>query len=408
MQVRTPSQNTTHHDTSLELFDIDENDFEYDFHQPDDFEDSFNLDLNANNTFSFHPSYQQQLLQSQPRHLQHYPSPIQHPFGDPFHATNVTDLGGGHVLSSISESVEHHFHTGQGAFLPVVAEEGAYYHFPGQGRGTGMYPTPTYVPVPSASAPPGISGFGNIGPTLGAGFTLGPESNLCGGPIKMGLMPTKQEVAGGKKSPSDVAVGSGSTEKESVNMPAVDAKKSGCSVCLSPSPRTLAVLIPCGHPLCSGCLTSALNIVGEKDMECAVCKKGVEDFKLIVVGGALDGKEGDQKKPSDKSANTSGGKQKLQVTKETRESPAPQGKSFLDPLFPSPATSVSGHELDLDGIFEFGEVEASTPKLNRRELEPVGLPTSGAKEAKKDKSHVVLRIDNVPWVCAFFFTFECY
>ncbi|KAI0698464.1 hypothetical protein BC835DRAFT_1413050 [Cytidiella melzeri] len=52
-----------------------------------------------------------------------------------------------------------------------------------------------------------------------------------------------------------------------------------CSVCGS-SNGSLAVLDPCTHPLCSGCLTSALNIVGEKDMECAVCKAKVHDFKL--------------------------------------------------------------------------------------------------------------------------------
>ncbi|KAI0088830.1 hypothetical protein BDY19DRAFT_149916 [Irpex rosettiformis] len=52
-----------------------------------------------------------------------------------------------------------------------------------------------------------------------------------------------------------------------------------CSVCGSSS-GSLAVLDPCTHPLCSGCLTSALNIVGEKDMECAVCKAKVNDFKL--------------------------------------------------------------------------------------------------------------------------------
>lgn len=32
--------------------------------------------------------------------------------------------------------------------------------------------------------------------------------------------------------------------------------------------------------MCSACLTSALNIVGEKDMECAVCKTGVANFHL--------------------------------------------------------------------------------------------------------------------------------
>lgn len=55
-----------------------------------------------------------------------------------------------------------------------------------------------------------------------------------------------------------------------------------CSVC-GARKGSLAVLEPCAHPLCSGCLTSALNIVGEKDMECAVCKSKVDDFKLSKV-----------------------------------------------------------------------------------------------------------------------------
>jgi hypothetical protein len=56
---------------------------------------------------------------------------------------------------------------------------------------------------------------------------------------------------------------------------------SDCSVCLCQNASSLAILKPCGHPLCSACLTSALNIVGEKDMECAVCKQDVQDFKLV-------------------------------------------------------------------------------------------------------------------------------
>lgn len=52
-----------------------------------------------------------------------------------------------------------------------------------------------------------------------------------------------------------------------------------CSVCGNLGP-SLAELEPCTHLLCSACLTSALNIVGEKDMECAVCKTGVANFHL--------------------------------------------------------------------------------------------------------------------------------
>ncbi|EPQ53578.1 hypothetical protein GLOTRDRAFT_139764 [Gloeophyllum trabeum ATCC 11539] len=56
-------------------------------------------------------------------------------------------------------------------------------------------------------------------------------------------------------------------------------ESTSCSVC-GREASSLAILDPCGHPLCSGCLTSALNIVGEKDMQCAVCKTSVDDFHL--------------------------------------------------------------------------------------------------------------------------------
>ncbi|KAI0065267.1 hypothetical protein BV25DRAFT_1822416 [Artomyces pyxidatus] len=59
--------------------------------------------------------------------------------------------------------------------------------------------------------------------------------------------------------------------------------ESCCSVCGN-SCSSLAQLEPCSHALCSACLTSALNIVGEKDMECAVCKKGVANFHLRSTG----------------------------------------------------------------------------------------------------------------------------
>lgn len=54
----------------------------------------------------------------------------------------------------------------------------------------------------------------------------------------------------------------------------------GCSVC-GRLTGSRAILKPCEHPLCSACLTSALNIVGEKDMECSVCRGRVGDFVLV-------------------------------------------------------------------------------------------------------------------------------
>lgn len=53
-----------------------------------------------------------------------------------------------------------------------------------------------------------------------------------------------------------------------------------CSVCSSAT-SPLSSLVPCGHLICSFCLTGALNIVGEKDMCCTVCESVVTDFKLL-------------------------------------------------------------------------------------------------------------------------------
>ncbi|KAL5476813.1 hypothetical protein ACEPAI_2999 [Sanghuangporus weigelae] len=53
-----------------------------------------------------------------------------------------------------------------------------------------------------------------------------------------------------------------------------------CSVCSAVS-SPLSFLDPCGHLVCSSCLTSSLNIVGEKDMSCATCDKPVRNFRLL-------------------------------------------------------------------------------------------------------------------------------
>ena len=50
-----------------------------------------------------------------------------------------------------------------------------------------------------------------------------------------------------------------------------------CLVCGRSGDR-LVIIEPCKHAHCNACFTSALNIVGEKDMECAVCKALVVSF----------------------------------------------------------------------------------------------------------------------------------
>lgn len=125
-----------------------------------------------------------------------------------------------------------------------------------------------------------------------------------------------------------------------------------CSVC-GQANGVLALLDPCSHPLCSACLTSALNIVGEKDMECAVCNAKVDDFKLQNFGGVP------ATKPKPQRVN---------------EGAYNQNFAFMDNGFEDFIDRAQG---------------ASTPIAGTR--------SSRRKSGKADES-VVLRIDNVPWV----------
>jgi hypothetical protein len=74
------------------------------------------------------------------------------------------------------------------------------------------------------------------------------------------------------------------------------AQPSACPVCGNHASKLVA-LAPCAHVLCSACFTSSLNIVGEKNMECAVCRMAVESFEMraaSVVDGAGKGFEAPQ------------------------------------------------------------------------------------------------------------------
>ncbi|KAI9459194.1 hypothetical protein BJY52DRAFT_1266922 [Lactarius psammicola] len=123
-----------------------------------------------------------------------------------------------------------------------------------------------------------------------------------------------------------------------------------CSVCGSLGP-SLAELEPCSHLLCSACLTSALNIVGEKDMECAVCKTGVANFHLKNTGS--------------------------------------KGSSILTPAAPrgrlTPAALDSSNKDDLANDFHFFDLQASS------------TPNQSERHHVRDGELPVLRIDNVPW-----------
>jgi len=358
------------------LFDIDENDFENEYSYNDDLEEAdnslmelsfhskHNISNNSTNSYGY-SSYAHPLPYGQSQ--QFFPSHPQPRFSDPFEDN---------ALASITESVEHYFHTqqfgdgnmyalGQGEYLPhwgpATAPAPAH-----RGASAGGYVgLPSWVPVPAPSntLPP-----------------KAPESpNLAAEPAEP------------KKTPAQF----------------------GCSVCLAPHPRTLAVLIPCSHPLCSGCLTSALNIVGEKDMECAVCRGKVADFKLVVG----DSQNTDSPKAEEDVDGQSKTEKKVGRARNMKTPDDEIGRSFMDPLFSSPGSAVTGDGAasvnGLQSAFEFGLglVRASTPKreertemvTNQLNKNPVDAQTDKRLRERgrgkgKGEENVVLRIDNVPWV----------
>ncbi len=178
-----------------------------------------------------------------------------------------------------------------------------------------------------------------------------------------------------------------------------------CSVCLAPQPATLAILQPCRHPLCSSCLTSALNIVGEKDMECAVCKQSVANFNLVM-GPGKHPANSKSPAPTLSSASLAEDSQKNALNRADASS-----KSFAEPLFPSSPGSSNAFEDgntsngDLGSAFEFGldlgELRASTPKLEQQTQDSPWIrskPPTLPRSARNGEDNVVLRIDNVPWV----------
>ncbi|TCD68741.1 hypothetical protein EIP91_009887 [Steccherinum ochraceum] len=131
-----------------------------------------------------------------------------------------------------------------------------------------------------------------------------------------------------------------------------------CSVC-GTSNGALALLNPCAHPLCSACLTSALNIVGEKDMECAVCNVKVDDFKLQNYKGPSSG---------------------------VSHPVVPPMENFNDAYMDSFSFAPGVLESSFAEFVDRAQ-GASTPVAGNR----------AEKKSAKPDERVVLRIDNVPW-----------
>jgi len=231
-------------DTSLDLFDIDETDVEY---ENDEIEYSFSSNLPGGEMGSYgYPNFAHPFpVQSQPQSFG------QSTFADPFHAGgSINGLSTGQIPNSMGESIEQYFHAahqqqslyldGMQSSLPAFFNPRLPPRFNQVMPQT--YHSPALVPIPhtSTTAMPALIPPRPIQPRILSGTSTHSET-------------TNEHVI-----PTD------------------------CSVCFAVRPPSLAVLQPCGHPLCSGCLTSALNIVGEKDMECAICKQSVADFQLVI------------------------------------------------------------------------------------------------------------------------------
>lgn len=157
---------------------------------------------------------------------------------------------------------------------------------------------------------------------------------------------------------------------EMFNVSSATLPHTACSVCGCTGDR-MAVLVPCKHPLCSACMTSALNIVGEKDIHCAVCKMFVNDFELQAA--------------SDDDAPASTVSQRcFPVAPDISSSPLQQRSTRGEPaLLPSTFDSIPLPSL------------MSTMSLcNPQKHHSSSFSISQAQRAE----NVVLRIDNVPWV----------
>ncbi|KAJ4468797.1 hypothetical protein J3R30DRAFT_1606228 [Lentinula aciculospora] len=172
-----------------------------------------------------------------------------------------------------------------------------------------------------------------------------------------------------------------------VPIPAVVSKATAplhcCSICARkpPSLTRLAILTPCGHALCPTCLTSALNIVGEKDMECAGCRAKVADFKLV----SINADEAATEKAEDVFAAQ-------EQKRGFRDNSLHIGN--LDEV--SPTFDISS--LNESDLFSDENVRASTPppKVKGMRRDSGLRPVPGAGQAA-EQDPVVLRIDNVPW-----------
>ena len=136
-------------------------------------------------------------------------------------------------------------------------------------------------------------------------------------------------------------------------------------------------------------------------MQCAVCKQSVADFKLVI--------ESSREMDASRASSSKGDLATTKPSLNEKTGSDMAGKSFMDPLCSaSPgSTTAYDHENssgsgDLDSAFEFGldfgELRASTPRMEQQMQDACASVTAGQREIVKGENYVVLRIDNVPWV----------
>ena len=228
--------------TSLDLYDIDENEFEYEHGYLED-DDSFSCDRPPH-PFGY-PTFPPPLPQQNRSQ-----SFGQSNFVDPFHPNPTFGEVHNGTFLNLGESVEQHFHATRQQQQPQH-----------------LYFNDAQQPIPhffNLCLPPRFNQPMSQAYQSPAFGPLPSMTPLPATPIPMA--PVRQSTPNSSSNSDGLAV----------------LLPNECSVCFASKPLSLAILDPCGHPLCSTCLTSALNIVGEKDMECAVCKQGVVDFRLVM------------------------------------------------------------------------------------------------------------------------------
>lgn len=180
------------------------------------------------------------------------------------------------------------------------------------------------------------------------------------------------------------------------------AKANYCSGCgsssssnASASSITLSYLQPCQHAICHQCFTGMLNIVGEKGLECPMCKGQVTSFDVQVdshhqpsslPSGPTSAKTTPAYHSSERKAiaTAAGATTKMRTT----TGQAPTTPTFASVLSAKKKTKAAGLAT-ADDVF-------STATPSRFAIGDISLTPASTSTTSTDPP--VLRIDNLPWV----------